>query len=154
VLGLAQKLEIELRKRKQVTVHAYADGEHAVGTILKALATVPTLLGHGDSLSCTAGGVQLPGESSPRVIVHASAPPSWSEPSSDFIAYPPGANPSESTLARFRDAVRWRLLQGETVAMQCRGSNALWHGVEALARVQGNTAEVEVRWVDAFAQNQ
>jgi len=50
------------------------------------------------------------------------------------------------TLQRFRDAVQYRLRFETAIMMECRGKDAVFHAMEALAQAMPRTAEFEVKW--------
>jgi len=149
-LQLARKLAMDLRAGESVTLHAYADSEHAVAGVLRALATVPRLEG-GAPLKCSAGSLEQGDEHRRRVVVHARAErTAQAAAGEEFLAWTPGPKADEQTQRRFANTVRQRMEMGWTVAMVCRGAEATVQAMAALASVRQRTAEFEVRWADGI----
>eukprot|EP00929_Paragymnodinium_shiwhaense_P037291 TRINITY_DN19893_c0_g1_i1.p1 TRINITY_DN19893_c0_g1~~TRINITY_DN19893_c0_g1_i1.p1 ORF type:complete len:495 (-),score=75.19 TRINITY_DN19893_c0_g1_i1:110-1594(-) len=179
-MKLAEKLRTDLRRSRQVALLAYVDAEKAMDTMLKALAAVQGLRegdyaassstsspggggGQAKPLNCRVvyveqGNSAAQEEAVPRLLVLAKLQPGDklddSVSSKDFLAFPPGDNPNPEVLRKFRDAVRYRLLNDErteAIVMECRGRSAVSQSLLAMAQAQGRqTPDFQVHWVDGI----
>lgn len=145
---LVERLVQDLDRIGRFKAHCFQDAPGALGTLALGIATAPEL-GTGQPFRCEVASMRREGEARMRVVVDVFDDLHGRGAGTDFRAFPPGRGAQPDEISRFKRAVDDRLGQGQPVAMECRGADAVWRAVSALARQQGSVAEFRVAWAGA-----
>lgn len=145
-----EKLVTDLDRIGCFKAHCFQDAPGALGTLALGIATAPEH-GTGQPLRCEVASMRREGEARMRVVVNVFDDLHGRGAGTDFRAFPPGRGAQPDEISRFERAVADRLGRGQPVAMECRGADAVWRAMSALARQQGSVAEFRVAWAGARA---